>query len=370
MIRLAVGLCKFSENVDGFLEQSLFWSALCFEHVVQCTAKAYGVHIGGKELCLIIDELCGSSRIRLADRDGVRQRLNMLKAVRNRMFHSDTFPITFEQAEDMVRAIVGMAEPALTFDGLRKEITYEQVRSLRDGMLKVCRSPLSIETLDERGVCDLDFDDLEVLYEKCKFLHFRKLKGSLSSFGLQPEEMSELIPTSGTIWLPWVRGQPGNRRHVRNIVLGVNLAPSFVRIGIDFGSEAYRAKEVYYALLFRGTLDSEFTKLSGDYCLMDTFWYFNIRNLRQIKDCLPCRVDEIRQETKLALEETKEKCRLHLPMKGHRLLIGRVLRRDSPEFHGFLADMPETIKRVFGDLLGVVKQVEQSSKILLVEYGQ
>lgn len=367
MIRLAVGLCKYSENVDGFFEQSIYWSAISFEHIIHSTAKSYGVSTWGKELCEIIEDMCSSPRVKHSEREDQRRHLTELKAIRNRMFHSENFPITYEHAIEMVKAVCKMAQPECAFDKVWREITYEQVRKLRDKVLKICRSPFSVETLDERDICESDFDDLEVLYEKCKFLHFKRLRNLLSPLHLEPEEMSELIPTSGTIWLPWVWGRtPRNRSHVGTIVLGANFTPNFVRVGIDFGSEAYRAKEMYYALLLRGLLDSQLAKLADGYYLIDTFWFFNVRNLRRITDYWPSKADEIKPEIQRALEETREKYRARAPMKGHRLLIGKIFRRESPEFCDFLANVPQTVKDIFLEMLDIVKQVEHSSKILSV----
>jgi len=252
------------------------------------------------------------------------------------------------------------------FISVRKEITYEQLRKLRDKVFKIPRSGLDVEIVETRDIVDSDFDDLEVLYEKCKNLHFRKLTILLSSLRLEPEEMSELIPTSGTIWLPWVARQAGDRSHTRTIVLGVNFAPNFVRIGIDFGSEAYKAKETYYTLLLKGKLDSQLSKLTNDYYFIDTFWYFNIRDLRLIREYWPSKIDEIRPKIETALEETIVRRKAQAPMKGHQSLMGKVFKRGTKEFSDFLIKIPETIQSVFCDLFGIVKQVEQSQKVFSI----
>jgi hypothetical protein len=362
MIRLAVGLCKYSENVDGFFEQSLYWSAISFEHIIHNTAKInYGIITDSKDLCEIIDELCSSNRVKYGEREVLRWYLIKLKKIRNETFHSESTFIVQEQVNQMLQGVCEMAGAECDFKKVWNETTYEQVRKLRDKVSKIKRFPLDVKVFDQKDICEADFDDLEGLYEKCKFLHFRKLGAFLSSLNLRPEEMSELIPTTGAIWLPWVLGQDvGERKHVRTVVLGVNFSPNSARIGIDFGSEAYEAKATYYTLLLDGRLNEHLTGLAAkDFCFYDTYWYFNVRNGRPIHDYAPSRMGELRLEVESALEETTRMKQEGIPMKGHQFLIGKIFARGSPEFQNFLTKMPETIKGTFSDMLGIVRQVEQ-----------
>jgi len=364
MIRLAVGLCKYSENVDGFFEQSLYWSAISFEHIIHRTAMNYGINTDWKDLCTIIEELCCSPKLKYSEREDLRWYLSRLKKIRNEMFHSESPIIMQEQVTQMLKAVCGMAGTECDFKRVWNEITYEQVRKLRDKVSKIKRFPLDVKIFDQRNICESDFDDLEVLYEKCKFLHFRRLNAFLSSLNLKPEEMSELIPTTGAIWLPWVFGQDvGGRKHVQTVVLGVNFSPNNVRIGIDFGSEAYEAKAAYYTLLLSGKLNDYLTGFARkDYCFYDTYWYFNVRDERPIRDYVPSRMEEVQSKIESALMETRRMRQEGIPMKGHQFLVGKTFRRGSPEFHNFLTKMPETIKDTFSDMLGVVRQVEQQHR--------
>jgi hypothetical protein len=275
------------------------------------------------------------------------------------MFHPEGL-IPDAQAIDMLKAVCSMA--GYDLKRVMEEITYEQLRQLRDEVFKIPRFPREPDILDQRDICDSDFDDMEILYKKCEFLHFKKLEKLLSPLHLQPEEMSELIPTTGTIWLPWVARQAGKRSHIRTIVLGANFAPNSMRIGIDFGSEAYDAKIAYYTLLLDGKLEAQLAKLVNDYYFIDTYWYFNIRNLRPITDYFSPKIDEIRSKIRMALEETKTRSYTQAPMKEHQFLIGKILKRGSKEFNDFLTQMPRNIKDIFCDLLNIIQHVEQSTK--------
>jgi hypothetical protein len=358
MIRLAVGLYKYSERVDGFLEQSLYWSSMSFEYIIRCT---YGKESHRKELNEIILDMCSSLKGTRSERETLFQSLDTLRKIRNKMFHPEG-SISDQEAKSLISHVcrIGGCE----FDNLLKEITYEQVRQLRNRVFKIPRVLPDAKIPDQPDVCESDFDDLEVLYEKCKCLHYNRLRTYLSPLHLQPEEMSELIPTTGAIWLPWVLGQSGKRRHVRTIVLEARFSPERVRIGIDFGSEAFEAKAAYYNLISASKLDGHLAGLARkNYHFYDTYWYFHVRNVRPIRDCYPLSVEEIKSRIESALFEIETKRHRRILMKGHQLLIGKIFNRGSEEFNQFLIRIPETIKGIFSDLLPIVGLVEQSTKM-------
>jgi len=358
MIRLAVGLYKYSERVDGFLEQSLYWSSMSFEYIIRCT---YGKESHRKELNEIIIDMCDSLKGTNSERETLFQSLDGLRRIRNKMFHPEG-AISDHEAKSLLSYVCKMG--GCEFDSLLKEITYEQVRQLRNRVFKIPSVLPGAKIPDQPDICESDFDDLEVLYEKCKCLHYNKLVTYLSPLRLEPEEMSELIPTTGAIWLPWVLGQSGKRRHVRTIVLEVRFSPERVRVGIDFGSEAFEAKAAYYNLISAGKLNGHLERLARrDYCFYDTYWYFHVRNVRPVKDCYPLGMEEIKSGIESALFEIEMKRHRRILMKGHQLLIGKIFARGSKEFNQFLTRIPETVKEIFYDLVPVAGSVMQSSKV-------
>jgi hypothetical protein len=74
MIQLAVGLYKFHKMIDGFLEQSLYWALLGFEHIIRSN---YCEESERKDLKEIIDDLCYSKK--LAEADQLRARILIIK---------------------------------------------------------------------------------------------------------------------------------------------------------------------------------------------------------------------------------------------------------------------------------------------------
>jgi len=365
MVRLAIGLHKYRYEVDAFFGESIYWASISFEHIIRLTAKSISRDIDDDacaraDLNELIDNLCNSSRVKRSQRENLNRKLTSLRLTRNRIFHPEGY-INDRQVTGLLKAISEMVGSNL--EKVRGEITYEQLRQLRDKVLSgrfigMPRTPHDIDIPDKGEICDSDFEDLDVLYEKCKYLHFRKLKNFLSPLRLKPEEMSELIPTTGTIWLPWVAREPGWRTHIRTIVLGANFTPTLVRIGTDLGGEAHEAKKTYYTLLLNGDFDSLFDKLDNEYYFIDTFWYNYVRRKQPIKDYFPTKTREFKLKVKIALEETIEKAKTKEPMKGHQLLIGKIFNRGTKEFSDFLVNPPRTIRGIFSDLLAIVKRVE------------
>jgi hypothetical protein len=351
MIQLAVGLYKFHERVDGFLEQSLYWALLGFEYIIR---SVYGEECERKDLKEVIGDLSYSKK--LAEED--RSKLDRFRIIRNKMFHPKGY-VDPDQAADTLQDLCRMVK--CNFEVLLEDITYEQVRQLRDKVLKIPRHSPCATALEKPAICESDFDDLDSLYEKCEFLHFRKLVTFLSPLGLRPEEMSELIPTSGTVWLPWVVGKAGPRWHIETIVLGISFTPNHVRMGIDFGSQAYESKEAYYRLLLAGRLDNHLARLvNSGFQHYDTYWYYNVRNVAPISEYY-AKKEQFRSIADSALLEIETKKHRRKLMKNNRLLVGRIFNRGSPEFNSLLTKIPETARSIFSELLLLVNLVEQST---------
>ena len=361
MVHLAIGLHKYRDKFDGSFEQSIYWASMSFERIIRLTASSISRDIDcQQDLKDVIDNLCNSSRVKRSQRENLRRKLTSLRLTRNSMFHPTGY-INDRQVTSMLKAVSEMIGSHL--ETIRAEITYEQLRQFRDKVLSgrffgYPRIPCDIDIPDREEIYDSDFNDLDVLYEKCKYLHFKRLRDFLSPLRLKPEEMSELIPTTGTIWLPWVAREPDRRTHIRTIVLGASFTPTFVRIGIDFGSEAYEAKKTYYTLLLNGNFDSQLNKLDNEYYLIDTFWFNYVSKKQPIKDYCSMKTREFKLKIKIALEETIEKAKTKTPMKGHQFLIGKIFKRGTKEFSGFLVRPPQTIRGIFSDLLDIVKHVE------------
>jgi hypothetical protein len=92
--------------------------------------------------------------------------------------------------------------------------------------------------------------------------------------------MSVFAPNTGGIWLPFVTQEaPESASPYERASVGVTFTPISVRIGLNFGSQAHKARIKYYELLANGDLMNELESLSRKatgYCLCDTFWHYHI----------------------------------------------------------------------------------------------
>lgn len=258
-------------------------------------------------------------------------------------------------------------------------------------------------------IVDLDFDKLDKLYKKACVLAHQLRNEIRRSMGLILEEISEFAPTTAAILLPWVTKKIlPYRAHEYRAFLGVTFTPSNIRIGLDFGSRAHLYKEKYYKLLLKRELEEEVKSLYEldkqyllseayntkepfssyrRYCFYDTFWYYHIRNLREVswygesyETWTSTRLGKIRDvgkalfpyflplfkpspfiksEIERALKELQQQT--GKSMTGHRLLVGRVIKRDSEEFPKVLRNISNEITNTFREIYPILAKIEANS---------
>jgi len=261
-----------------------------------------------------------------------------------------------------------------------------------------------------------DFDTFDRLYKKAHKLAL-EIQGNVEEeLGLTLADISEFVPSSGAIWLRWAKGKDSSERvHTRKALLGVTFTPCDIRMGLDFGSNAHQPKRKYYELLLERKLEEEIRALyeldrqyfrsktasvtvssasrlkkpptsrtRPGYCFYDTFWHYHIRNLREVSwygesstGWMLSRTGMIRDVEEAlfpyflpyhepcpllawviekALKELQQQG--EKPMTGHKLLVGRVIKRGSEEFPKMLGNISNEIVNTFRELSPILARIE------------
>ena len=350
MIRYALAIFKYRDYLSGFGELSAYLTSLSFERVILQTGAKFG-----------LDKKMGMFRYEINDvihflknkgqiSEYEHRKLLFCRDFRNRVMHRGISTTEMQDVKKVLKTICEMI--GLVFDEELEKREFEDV--LAFGKRPIVKHEFST-------IKDSDFDEFSSLYKKSLSLHSR-LEKPLSKLNLKPEEVSEFVPTSGGIWLPWVLKEAGGRSHIKRASLGVTFTPSNIRIGIDFGKKAYRAKQQYYNLLLENKLDEMLSELaSADYLFYDTYWYYHIRNLREIGTYFGLSREEAKHQLKIALEEVYESLKNGKLMTGNKFLIGKIFSRGTEEFTSIIEKLPETITAIFGDLRPLLMKIENFS---------
>ena len=340
MIHFALAVFKFRQYLRGFKDLSAYLAGLSFEKVIVKSARKPGI---GECIKHLLDKNLVSKE--------TASLLRRCKYFRNNVMHGGARFVSTEQIDKVLQTVCDLV--GLDYKSELRNTDFEEILMFGGGEESIkAKEPL-------RTISDSDFDSFIRLYEKCDSLR-SKLQQDLSSIGLIAEEMSEFVPTSGSIWLPWVTKKIGRRSHMRRATLGVTFTPHNIRIGLDFGSRAFDAKKRYYSLLQSGELNHDLMKLGDEYKFYDTFWYYNIRNEHPIHLLLKAgKFQKLRDKIKNALEETRKAESSNEPMTENKLLVGKIYQRKSSEFAEILCRLPQEISNTFREMLEIVNTIER-----------
>ena len=328
---------------------SAYLTGLSFERMILQTGRKFHLESQlkiGEELTPknVIDFLLDRGQVNKQE----YRRLEKCRGFRNKLMHEGSEDVTREEMSWTLQELCGMAEI-----DLEKELERRQFEDI----LKFGKR--EIIPKKHTGIEENDFDEFITLYEKCLSLH-EELSHNLVSLSLVPEEISEFVPTSGGIWLPWVLGDAGNRSHMKRITLGITFKPDKIRIGLDFGSKAYDAKKEYYKFLMDGELDPLLSGLSSEYFFYETYWYYHIRGVRSVREWLkPNEFSLLKKHVKKAYRETGDKLLRGQLMTGHKYLIGKIINRTIPNFNHILPSLKRTVHNTFAGLVPVLRMVER-----------
>jgi hypothetical protein len=208
-------------------------------------------------------------------------------------------------------------------------------------------------------LADSDFDDFNRLYEKCPALQLEIQKRLTTS--LRGAQISGFTPNTGGIWLPFVTAETSdNKALIDSACVGVTFTPVDIRIGLNFGSQAYKYKIRYYEMLLNGELMNEFETLNRKdtgYCLCDTFWHYHVRNLQSLQWCLT-----LYGSTKISIERAIEDT-INLegsPLTANKYLISKVINRSREDFAYVLNGIVDEISKTLNELYLTLDRIEKA----------
>lgn len=143
------------------------------------------------------------------------------------------------------------------------------------------------------------------------------------------DEISEA--TSAYVWLAAVRTLKSERPKIDQPSISVLATNNDVRLYLDFGGRCKAERKRYYHLLLNKKIDASLKELGSDYCIFDTYWYFNIENIMTIQQFADRREHgHILDENILArVAEFEEQLEGKRTITENKLLIGRIISRDE-----------------------------------------
>ncbi len=208
-------------------------------------------------------------------------------------------------------------------------------------------------------VIESDFDNLDKLYEKCPFIQ-REIEKKLT-VPLKGAQISGFAPNTGGIWLPFVTHETSDKRgHIDRASIGVSFTPNAIRIGLNFGTHAHKYRIKYYELLLNGELMSAFESLNRKdtgYCLCDTFWYYQIRNIQSLQWSLT-----LYGSTKITIEKAIEETKQleGNPLTANRYLISKVINRRPEDFAYFIKGIIDAISKSLNELYPIIALIDKT----------
>lgn len=235
-------------------------------------------------------------------------------------------------------------EAGIELEKETKQREFEDIATMRTGQ------PTENGTYE---IEEADFDSLDMLYGKCAWIQ-KEIEKKLA-VPLKPAKISGFTPNTGGIWLPFIPKEASEKRgQIDGAYLCVAFTPTSIRIGLEFGVQAHKDRIQYYDLLLNGQLSSEVETLSRKatgYCLCDTFWHYNIRNIQSLQWCLTL-YGSTRLAFENAIEETKGQERK--PLTAHRYLISKVIDRRPEDFTYIVRGIVNEASRDLNELYPVL----------------
>jgi hypothetical protein len=240
------------------------------------------------------------------------------------------------------------SEAGINVEKETSEREFEDIASLK------AWQPSATYEIDES-----DFDAIDSLYGKSAWIQ-KEIEKKLT-VPLKAARLSGFTPNTGGIWLPFVPKDASERRgQIEGAYLGVTFTPNSIRIGLDFGVQAHKARIKYYDLLLNGKLSSEVQALSWKatgYCLCDTYWHYHIRNVQSLQWCLTL-YGSTRYAFETAIEETKQQEGKLLT--GHRYLVSKVIERRPEDFTYIARGIVNEAARDINELYPVLALINES----------
>jgi hypothetical protein len=262
--------------------------------------------------------------------------------------HIDTKKVN-TKAQEILRFLC--IEAGLDQEKELKNRTFEDIATLG------AKLPSANEKYEK--LVDSDFDNFDKLYEKCPTLQLEIAKRLTTS--LCAAQISGFTPNTGGILLPFVTLETNDNRALFDKAnVGVTFTPIDIRIGLNFGSQAHKYRIRYYEMLLNGELMNEFETLNRKdtgYCLCDTFWHYNIRNLQSLQWCLT-----LYGSTKISIENAIEET-IQLkenPLTANKYLICKVIKRSREDFAYILNGIVEEISKTLNELSPTIERLNKT----------
>jgi len=354
IIEYSIAVFKWKERLSGFEELAAYLSGLCFTKVITQTGRKFEELLRRHELGkdLEVDECINFLRRKRQIDPDLERELRALNSIRNRIMHIGAKSVDARDVERILRKTCGLVD--ICYEEELEKKDFEDVLAFGD----------RVEPLKPfEKIVASDFDDFSRLYDKCYGLKAKIQEELVNSgeVGLLPEDISEFVPTTGGIWLPWVTQKtPPKRAHIHRATVGITFTPNNIRIGLDFGSRAHRFKIKYYKLLLGRKLEEEIRQLwlsDKGYGFYDTFWYYNVRNQRSLEWYLK------KTENMQIIRNTLKKVEMlnGKPMTSHELLVGKIIdarNRESKGFHKTLEILVKEVCNAFNEIHPILTNIE------------
>lgn len=255
----------------------------------------------------------------------VRNILIKCREIRNQIIHCNE-----------TRRVIGFIDDLCTVRGLNKhqlsaDLDEEDFRRLRK---KLCYpDPSSSRSVLGQlfvGISDQDFRNLHKMWNTLSHL-----RDKLISYcnNLNPpiffDEISEA--NSAYVWLAAVKSLKGDRPKIDQPSLSILATNHDVRVYIDFGGRCKNERKRYYHLLLNKKLDPFLKELGSDFRFFDTYWYFNLENVRTIQQFAERRehgniLEEDLQQTVIEFESFIDERRT---IPENKLLVGRIFQKSD-----------------------------------------
>lgn len=265
--------------------------------------------------------------------------------VRNQLIHyNDT------------RQVSGFIDDICTVRSLNRhqlsvELDGEDLRRLR----KKFSSSVPSSNCSALGKLFVGFSeqDFRNLHEMRNTLNYLKEKLTSHCNGLKPalffDEISET--TSAYVWLAAVKSLDGERPKIDQPSLSILATNHDVRVYLDFGGRCKKERKRYYHLLLNKKLDPLLKSLGSDFRIFDTYWYFNLENIRTLQEFY-----ELREHGTLTNEEDLKRQVAEFEflldekrtVPENKLLIGRIFPKEEviPAGSGFAKEVCLTISKL------------------------
>lgn len=372
LVKYAMALCKFRNQVGGFKDLPKYLAVVAFERMIRLTGEKNSIALR------IQEDAVNKTIYGLHDQSPYRphRRAWKYKIMINEDECEDLqkwwgFRISiahafatkskdeFEETLDLLRFICERIQ--LDFETQWNKRTPEDLSFYGKGR----PAPSSIKPYEK--IVLSDFDEFDQLFDKCYGFQSEITKSLRNK--LFEEEISGFSLNTGSIWVPWVAGRysedSGKRTRTYEASLGIVLSPCNVRVGIEFGARAYARKEKYYELLGENKLDKALRSLVESkigFKFYDTYWYYYLRpnpiemewflepkEHSAMKSLVQRRIDEVQN-----YRENGEE------MSANSMLLSKVFDRyqNPVEFSQALEDLVKPVSRIIDRLYPILAAVE------------